>query len=119
MLKLLYLIAYGFFCVFLAEDNAKRIEKGQRIKHFWNGLIHVSSAVLGGYFFGWKLGLSVLIVARLVFDTALNLLRGLPLDYVSPKPKSIVDKVEKYLFKLDAFTPKIIYLALLICLQIL
>jgi len=116
---MVYLFLYACFCVFFAHVNSEWIKNDRAIKHFWNGLIHVSSAVLGGYFFGWKLGLSVLIVARLVFDTALNLLRGLPLDYVSPKPKSIVDKVEKYLFKLDAFTPKIIYLALLICLQIL
>lgn len=118
MIKIIYFIIYFSFCLMLAEDNATRIEKGKRIKHFWNGFYHLLWASFAYLLFGFKAGVSVLLIGRLAFDTALNIFRDLPIDYVSPDPKSIVDKVEKYLFKSDGYTPKIIYLALLICLQI-
>ncbi len=116
MMQLIYLILYGIFCIWFAQLNADWIEEGKKIKHFWNGLIHLTSASLAFWFFGWEAFISVLIVARLVFDFALNIARDLPLDYVSPNPKSLIDKAEKSLFGKDAFTPKIIYLAILITL---
>ena len=119
MIKLIIYIFYFCFCLVLAEDNATKIQKGIKIKHFFNGLLHFLWASVTYYFFGFKAGVSVLLIGRVTFDTALNIFRDLPIDYVSPNPKSIVDRVEKYLFNSDYFTPKIIYLAILICLQII
>ena len=98
MIKLIYLIAYVFFCVWFAYINAKQIANGYKIKHFWNGLVHVSAALTFAYFKGWQYGLSIILLARVCFDWSLNLFRGLPLDYLPMKPKSIADKIEKELF---------------------
>ncbi len=93
--------------------------KDYKIKHFWNGLIHIAMAIAGVYFWGWQIGVSILFVARLVFDTALNLFRKKGIDYVSPRPASIVDKIEKKIFGQDGITPKILYLAIIILIQFL
>jgi len=47
-----------------------------------------------------------------IFDVTLNLLRGLPVDYVPAKPASIIDQVEKKLFNKNGLIPKIIYLGI-------
>ena len=97
------------FCVAFAWLNAKWITDGKQIRHGWNGLLHLAVAVSIGYF-NLRAGIAVLFIARVFFDWSLNLFRGLPLGYVSLNPKSIVDKIEKAIFKLDGITPKIIYL---------
>ena len=111
MITLLYIIP----CIFLAWLNAKWIYEGKKIKHFWNGLIHVTVAGVFILYHWWHF-FTILLIARLYFDIALNFFRGLPLDYVSPAPKSIVDKLEKKIFKNDGITPKILYLALIVIL---
>lgn len=113
---MIYLIAYGLFCVAFAKLNAVLIKANKRIYHGLNGLLHLAAAVAGWYFFDWKIGLAILFVARLVFDTSLNLFRGLPLSYVPRAPKSIVDKVEKKIFKNEGLVPKIVYLAIILIL---
>jgi hypothetical protein len=113
---MLIVFLYGLFCVFFAYLNERWIAKRIKIKHFLNGLLHGTVAIIVGWTTEWKFGLSILIMARLVFDTSLNLLRGLKIGYVSPDPKSIVDRVEKYIFGNDGITPKILYLVSLIML---
>lgn len=103
-------ISYALFCVALAKVNADMIEDGKKIKHFWNGLWHVITAIVGTIFWGWLVGIIILCEARVVFDTALNLFRGLPLDYVSIKPASIIDKAEKLIFGMNGILPKLLYL---------
>lgn len=116
MLVLFFLLLYGGFCVWFAKVNYVWIYEQKKVKHFWNGLVHLTASAIAYYFFGWRAAMAILLIARLVFDVALNLFRGMGIDYVSPKPKSIVDKIEKKLFKQDSITPKIIYLAALLCL---
>lgn len=114
---MIYLIAYALFCISFAYLNWYLIEvKDLDIYHGANGGLHIVAAIAGGYYFGWQIGVAVLFVARVVFDVALNLFRGKAIDYVSPSPKSIVDKIEKKLFKQDGVTPKIIYILIVICL---
>lgn len=113
MIALLYIP----FCVFFAWLNAKWIADGKRIYHGINGAIHLIVAVLVGYFFGWRAGVAILFITRVFFDWGLNLFRGLPLGYVSLNPKSIVDRVEKALFKLNGILPKVIYLVIIVILM--
>lgn len=81
-----------------------------------NGLLHIAAAVAGWYYFNWQIGVAILFVARIFFDVSLNLFRGKAIGYIPIKPKSIVDKVEKKLFKQDGITPKIVYIIIIICL---
>lgn len=111
--------AYAVFCIAFAYFNYYLIEKkGKRIYHFWNGLLHLSSAVTAAHLFNWQMGICILLVARLFFDVSLNLFRRLPIDYVSPKPKSVIDKIEKRIFGNDGIMPKVTYFLTLIALNI-
>jgi len=114
MITLLYILP----CVFLAMLNAKWIKDGKKIKHFWNGLIHVTVSVIFGWQYHWWHFFTILLIARVSFDWPLNLFRGLPLGYVSPKPKSIMDRAEKAIFGLNGILPKIIYIAAIITILI-
>ncbi len=116
---MIYLIAYALFCIAFAWLNSFLIKKGKRIYHALNGLLHIAAAVAGWHFWGWQIGVAILFVARLFFDVSLNLFRGKAIDYVSPNPKSIVDKVEKKLFRTDGISPKILYLFIIIVLACL
>lgn len=110
-------LLYAIFCIGFAYLNAHLIKKGKRIYHALNGAIHIAAAAAGLYFFDWQTGIAILFVSRLVFDTALNLMRGKAIDYTSPSPKSIVDKIEQKIFKRDGVTPKLIYILLIVVLN--
>lgn len=107
------LASYAGFCILLAFLNAYLIKKGRRIYHAINGALHLLAASAIGYYYGWELGVATLFVVRVFFDWSLNIFRGLPLGYVSLKPKSIVDKIEKFIFKMNGILPKIIYIAII------
>ena len=110
MIALLYIP----FCVFFAWLNAKWIAEKRSIKHGLNGLLHIVVACLVSFFDRWQSGVALLFITRVFFDVSLNFFRGLPFDYVSPNPKSIIDKWEKKLFGSEAIVPKIIYLTIAI-----
>lgn len=112
-------ILYGLFCVGFAYANHGWIKIDLRIRHFVNGILHGAVAVWCYLTFGWASAVSALLIARICFDFALNLFRGLPLDYVPKNPKSIADKLEKWVFGNDGLTPKIIYLFLFIVINFL
>lgn len=108
------LVAYIPLCIFFAWLNAKWIAKGKRIYHGINGTIHLIAAIAFAYYTEWYHFLTTLLIARLFFDVSLNLFRGLRINYVALNPKSIVDKLEQKVFGKDGYTPKIIYLVLII-----
>lgn len=103
-------LGYIVFCIAFAYLNSVWIKKGKRIKHFWNGMLHLAVATTFGFIWSWWGFVAVLCNSRLSFDIALNLFRGLPLDYVTPTPKSIVDQIEQFFFKKNGILPKIIYI---------
>lgn len=107
---ILYEIIYGLFCIFFAGINNEWIQDGKKIKHGLNGLLHASAAGIGWIFWGWPVAVIILCNTRVVFDISLNLFRGLPVDYVPAKPLSIVDKIEKWMFKGNGLLPKLVYL---------
>ncbi len=126
---ILIALAYIPVCVAFAWLNAKWIKEGKRIKHGWNGLLHCSVACLVGWATWkynlkgewWAVGLSVLLIARAVFDTSLNLFRQLPVDYYSPEIKQytglrmaiqkgkVIDYLEYKAFLGNGYIPKALY----------
>lgn len=113
-------VGYIIFCIALACYNNKRIKQDKKILHGLNALYH---AIYWVAFYllvksPW-LTLSLPFLGRLFFDSALNTMRGLPLDYVAKNPKSIIDKIEKKIFGYDGFTPKFVYLIIAITLIII
>jgi hypothetical protein len=105
-----YLLAYTVFCIVFAKLNAEWIEDGLKINHNLNALVHLALACAAGIFFEWYHLFTVLLTGRTVFDWSLSSFRNLGLDYVSPSPKSKIDKWEKWLFRNDGITPKLLYL---------
>ena len=119
---MIWLLLYIIPCIIFAKINTNWTEKvnwakGKKIKHFWNGLLHFTTAVIAWYIFrNWQSPVLILLIARLAFDTAYYLFMGNGIDYVTPTPKSITDKVEQFFFKKDGITPKIIYILFIIIL---
>lgn len=109
-------VIYSLFCVLFAYLNYKLISKNKRIYHGLNGLVHVILIGISYLIFGWFSILVLPFVARVVFDTALNHFRGLPLNYLPTDPKSIIDKLERKIFKIS---PHWIYLLLIVVINII
>lgn len=116
---ILYELAYLVFVIWLAINNADRIELGKRIYHGLNGALHLAAAAGAWFVFGWEVAVALLLLVRATFDTALNLARGKAVDYVSQKPKSIVDKIERAVFGNNGILPKLIYVAAAITLDLI
>lgn len=101
---------YILFCLGLAYYNARLIKQDKRIYHGLNGLAHFTMWGLSFLITKDFILLAMLpFMGRLFFDVALNLMRGLDLDYVTDDPRSIIDCAEQLFFKEDGLTPKIIY----------
>jgi hypothetical protein len=111
------MIYYFLFCILLAYINYRVIKKGLRVYHALNGLCHAIAFFALWHFYNIQTALAGLFMARVVFDVCLNKFRGLPIDYVPQKPKSIIDQLEKKVFK-DGLVPKLVYvlfMAALLC----
>ena len=106
---ILYQILYAGICILFAWFNKEWIAKDKRIKHGWNGLLHLLFAGVGFWLFDWTAIFIILCNGRVVFDMALNRFRGLEFDYVTKSPKSIIDKIERKIFGDDGASPKIVY----------
>ena len=111
------MIIYALFCIAFAYFNYELIKNGKRIYHGVNGFIHLSVAVIFGIVHSPLYGLAALCLARVLFDWSLNLFRGLPLDYLPKKPKSIADKIEVELFGGNGLVGKILCILFFIILM--
>lgn len=121
-------LIYIPICVIFASLNADWIKKGKKIKHGWNALLHLTVAILIGWFVNWKDGLAVLFIAKLFFDTSLNYFRKLPIDYISPEVKAytniwmalnkgkVTDYLEYKIFGNNGYVSKIVYAFIIITL---
>jgi len=127
----IWLLLYIIPCLFLAWYNARLIKKGKHIYHALNGALHISVAAISFFVLkDWKAPIVILLIAKLFFDTALNLMRGLSIDYVSPeviaytslkeafKKGKVTDYIEWKLFRSSAI-PKIIYILLIVILIVI
>lgn len=132
MIALLYIP----FCIWFGYINAQWVEKkvnweaGKKIKHFFNGVIHIGVAI-GVWLLckyanlpkwlddnKWEAAICVLCVARVVFTTAYNYFHipRQPIDYVTSTPKAITDKLEQLIFKKNGIMPLVLATAILIIL---
>ena len=112
-----YELLYIAFCLILANINAHLIKDGKKIYHWANGLLHLTSAFIFSLLYWWPGAIIILCNSRLFFDLLLNIFRGLPIDYVPVKPKSWIDKAEKWIFGKNGILPKVIYLIVSISLN--
>lgn len=94
IIKLLIALIYAGVNILHAKHDAIRIAKHKRIYHGINGLIHVSLVIVIWLFMkDWFFTIGLLAIRRIVFDTALNLFRGLRFDYISSTTTSIIDRL--------------------------
>lgn len=116
-----YELSYIVFAILLANLNAYLIKKGKfkKIYHPINGAIHIAASLFIGIKYWFPLTIAILCNTRIFFDYLLNIFRGEPLSYVPTKPTAISDRIEKYFFANDAYTPKLIYLILSLLINML
>jgi hypothetical protein len=86
------LTLYILVNVVLAKIDAYKISKGIHIKHGINALIYCV-LIAPTFLISWHYPIAMLALRRIVFDTALNLFRGLPFDYISSTTTSIIDRI--------------------------
>jgi len=99
---MIYVLLYCLFSAVLAYYNFRLIKSNKRIFHALNGILHITAAGLITYYFSWQLGLSLLLLVRVIFDTTLNIFRSLGVGYISSDPHSIIDKIEGKFIELIA-----------------
>jgi len=94
IVKIAVLIAYALVNILHAYLDAQSIRMGYRIYHGINGAIHLITVLLISFLLGnYIFGIGLLALRRIVFDTALNLFRGLRFDYISSTTTSIIDRI--------------------------
>lgn len=100
MFKILTILIFTLLNIFLAQHDANRIKKGKRIYHGVNGAIYIVLLSIQHYIFAdWYLTAALCVNRLLTFNISLSLYRGNDWDYLSPEPKSITDKIAKWVFK--------------------
>jgi len=126
-------IALIVFAAFFGIANGKAISVDARIRHGLNGVFvsvfiiffAIQYYMLHGFWYSLGYVAIHLLIARVVFDTVLNIYRfhrrGLfsAINYVSENPKSIIDRIEKRIFGYNGYAPKIIYIIFIISLNLL
>lgn len=110
MTPVIFQIFYAVWTIWFAFLNKQWIKEGAGFRHWANAISHLSAATFAGVHWHWIYGVSVLFLVRAIFDGTLSLFRGFSFDYVSPRPASIVDRLEKWIFGMNGMLPKIIYL---------
>lgn len=94
LLKAITVLLFTGIFICLAAYDANRIKSGKRIYHGLNGLVTLL-LILPAYIVThqWFFIIGLLSLRRIVFDTALNIFRGLRFDYISSSTTSIIDKL--------------------------
>lgn len=105
-------VIYIMICLLLAMINKDQISENKRINHALQGALHLGVGLICGVLVNWLMLPLILLTARIFFTSALNLMRDLPLDYVTPEPEALTDKVEQKIFGKNGKLPLIIYFVL-------
>lgn len=106
------------FCavnILLAFIDSVKIKKGATVNHFANAIIYVliaAPAII--YIRNYWLLVTLLFLRLVLFNISLSLLRGYKWDYISPSPKSVVDRAAKYIFGDNAVFMYAVYLSILV-----
>lgn len=94
LLKVIFVVLYSFLNILLANHDAVKIFQHKKIEHGINALVYLALILPAGYLTNsWIFLIGLLALRRIVFDTALNLLRGLPFDYISSTTTSVIDRL--------------------------
>jgi hypothetical protein len=88
----LILSIYILVNIILARIDAWKIAKNKRIRHGINAIIYCI-LIAPTLYISWSFPIALMALRRIVFDTALNLFRGLPFDYISSTTTSIIDRI--------------------------
>lgn len=102
MITLIILYVFYIFAnIGLADVDANKIKNNETINHTKNALVYLGM-LLPAYIIVYSefkdfiypaiICLAFLCLRKFVFDTALNILRGLPADYISTKTTSKIDQ---------------------------
>ena len=109
------LLFWLFVCINigLAKYDAYRIKHNIRIRHAINAIIYV--AIMGIFYkflTVYKI-LGILLVRIPVFNTSLNVFRGLPADHISYTTTSIIDQLTNKIVKKVGYYNYHVFLLLL------
>lgn len=91
-------LLYLAFTLSMAIYHSTLIKKGKVIKHGWWAFLAVGIAALFGLI-NWLYVPTFIMMRALVFSPALALFRHLPLNYTSLTSTSIIDKLERKVFR--------------------
>lgn len=117
LVKLLIVILFTGVNIAHAYHDAERIKAQKKIYHGLNSLFYILLlAPIYIYSKDWFFVIGLLSLRRVVFDTALNLFRGLRFDYISSTTTSIIDKLS---YKFQAKFGYIPYYGIFILITIL
>jgi hypothetical protein len=94
IVKLILVLVFTGIYTLLAAFDAGRIKSNKKIYHGINGLVTLL-VTLPVYLIvnQWFFIIGLLALRRIVFDTALNIFRGLSFDYISSNTTSIIDRL--------------------------
>jgi hypothetical protein len=94
LVKLLIVILFIAINIALAKYDSWRIARHKRIYHGINAVVYLILLVYPYTITkDWFFIIALLSLRRIVFDTALNLFRGLRFDYISSTTTSIIDRL--------------------------
>lgn len=94
MVEFILALLYTYINILLAKIDANKIKDGIHIKHGINALVYILLCVIALYitrdlyFF-----VALMFLRKIVFDTSLNLFRGLHYSYASKTTTSIIDRL--------------------------
>lgn len=117
LLKVTFVILYGFLNILLANHDALKISQHKKIEHGTNALVYLALILPAGYLTNsWIFLIGLLALRRIVFDTALNLIRGLRFDYISSTTTSVIDRLS---YKFQKHFGYLVYYALFFVILVL
>lgn len=94
MEKLILSLVFVVINIGLAYIDSVRIKQGKHIYHGVNGAIYGALTLIGYLFIHDLFVIPAMLVLRIpVFNTSLNLFRGLPYNYTSKTTTSIIDRI--------------------------
>jgi hypothetical protein len=101
MVEFILAIIYTCLNIFLARIDAYKIKSGVHIKHGINAAVYILLCGIALYFTRDIYFFAALMFLRkVVFDTSLNLFRGLHYSYASSTTTSIIDRLT---YKINKF----------------
>ena len=106
--------------VWMAWYHAELIKEDKRVRHaLWGGAYAFLSVYMAWALESWWFLGIAFCLRKLVFDSALNLYRGLPLFHVSTTTTSIIDRLHYKVFKEKSEIYQALYLIKLIVMNII